>query len=162
MTFFIFKYILNKILLIEVILHFVDNNIKTAYCTFRMTRSNTIKHIFINYCESSNTVGLYLVAKKNARILSLLILISVTGYCCYQCKLNINDYLSYDISTRVTLTNNSDRFPAITFCPQSVFKRSTFSLNYYRAVDLALFYFTGKKAELNSLTNEVRTDRYCK
>lgn len=109
-----------------------------------MTRKETVKEILINYCTTSDTAGLHLLAKKNSRVVSFFLLMSVTGYCCYQCKQNVDDYLSYAVSTRITILDNSNStFPAITFCPQYMFKSSTFANIAYKAEGLALFYTDG-------------------
>lgn len=114
-----------------------------------VTEDTKLSEILINYCKHSHTNGLSFLVKKKHRIFWSLILISIASYCCYQCKLNLDNYLSYAISTKTSLSSISGiKFPAITFQPLYMWKRSTFGDLAQKDLHLTVYFSSGIDSKL--------------
>lgn len=108
--------------------------------------NKTYYNAFKKFCLDISIHGFaFLPGKRNQK--AWIFLITITAcYCCFQCKLNIDSYLLYDIKTKISLMDPENfTFPAITFCPQYMFKRSTVASFPLYNLGLAAFY--GKTPE---------------
>lgn len=80
----------------------------------------------------------------------------VTGYCLYQCKLNIDEYLKYDLLITVKdETVSAIDFPAITICPMLLYKKSTYGKITGYGYGLSELYSYSQK-DMLALAQEVR------
>lgn len=124
-----------------------------------MTTKNsrtTYRSVFKRFCFKSEIAGIRHLAY--GQISWILIFLFITSYCIYQCGCNLNDYLSYKISTRTTEEYHTDLyFPSITFVPQYVFKKSDME-NVADASPIVTYYYVNDLIEFERLMNEVR---YC-
>lgn len=117
--------------------------------------SNSYLKLFLNFCFNTTIHGFAFAPGKRNRKAWIFLLTVTACYCCFQCKLNLDSYLSYDVKIKKSLMNPENfSFPSITFCPQYVFRRSIFvSLPFY-STSIAAFYGQTPE-ERKQLTNEV-------
>lgn len=110
-----------------------------------------------NFCQYTSIDGLpYVVFGKNHKILWVLLFIFTTSYCMYQCVGNVQSYLNFDVWTRTTEKYLSNMiFPAITFCPQYIQKKSKYGNQAGYGGSLA-FYYANSLQDLNKLFTEVK------
>lgn len=123
--------------------------------------NSTYLTAFRKFCFDTSVHGFVFLAGKRHRKTWIFLITLSAFYCCYQCKLNIDSYLRYDVKTKFFLTvPEYVTFPAATFCPQVTQKRSTMASVWdYREI---LAYTYAKTAEeWNTLITEVTKKIVC-
>lgn len=120
-----------------------------------LSKKENIFSVIIDFCLTSTIDALQYVVGKNCKFVWRTFFIIVTIYSIYQCKLNLDTYFSYNLSTKITDQSKSTfNFPAITFCPMRMHKKSTYGNQPF--LDLTLSsYYANSFSEINSLMSEV-------
>lgn len=119
-------------------------------------RNNLYQKAFKKFCSNTSIHGFVFVPRNRGRKTWISLITISAFYCFYQCKLNIDSYLRFDITTKNSLMYPENvTFPAVTFCPQFPHKRSTFaSMSSYPLVIAE--YYAKTTEERTKLINEVQ------
>lgn len=118
--------------------------------SFHPFRPNINKYV-THFCRTSTMSALHYMVSKSFRKSWIILFTIVALYCFYNCTLNVQTYLRCDMSTKILDQQISIfQFPAITFCPVRVYKRSTFGNLAFFDITLTAYYSETDK-EVNNL-----------
>lgn len=119
---------------------------------FNITYEQTVR----KFCYTTSAHGFLYMAQKRFRAFWTMILVVAVLVFAIQCKLHMESYLRYTVTTKTTnLPSSISNFPAITFCPPYVFKRSKWSKQANTEYMLANYYANSEN-EIPKLIKEVR------
>lgn len=101
---------------------------KIVKISFKLPYGSDIRRVAKEFCQTTSIHGFYFIFHGIARIPWSLLTIGTISICLWQCDLNLQTYLTYDVKTTFTsnFVNETD-FPSITFCSRNYLKRSGWS-----------------------------------